>query len=666
VALADLTFHSDVTSDVVFRDVDVADALVDLVDGKTFVPNLELLRRPAEQRLVRMTGRVTSGEGLSWRDWWKGQREGFSGIRRQVAVTAQNSTQVVVTLRVERSVVRLIAEGLADVPPMEGAQEVLLTAQQALELSNALVAGGFTDHESMRVASGLPLVRSLQVQVGGARAQVAMSAAEHHAFDALQALVQKEIDRESWQLYRHPTNEPDRAAFWRAERRWLEANPDPVERGRRFAGRAIANWSVLTPPLRARALEYLFARSDRKQLLVEADGDHLLAIVRSAPELGETELRLLELAAAVPGDRVWRECVDHAARADGGGRQAVRAVFAVLGPDAVLAALTDERPVVRRVAIDEVALVRDLRAAERLVALLDDQDVEVRRTAVHACGQLQIAAARTPVIKSIAADDTPPVVRRECLRALGRIGGDQAFAVLERALAAPVAEDKEAALRGIGELRDPRAAHLLAELAVAGHGKDLGTLARFYLQRFGGLMAVPALRHQVQIVTNPVIKTQLVLLLGGYQDPASVEDLIDLLREKQYAAEAAALLAGTTGLDLQGQTDRVGAIEPWWRRNKALPQWQWLLDGLLRTDVATQLRPEHFAPSAGLQAVPELARLMVECKQPWLCVLSSAVLRTVTNQDFGVVTIQTPADVREGIAARYRMLVEQQKAAQGK
>lgn len=667
VALADLAFHSPVGSAVVYRDIDVAEALLDIVDSKVFVPNIDLLRRPAEQRLARMTGRVAAaGEALSWRDWWKGQREGFVGLRVHVGVTDANAAFAVVALRQDRSYVRLLAEGLADLAPLPGVQEILLTRAQMVDLVAMLQQGGFGDAEAMRDTSGLPNTRSLQLQVQGARMQVAMPAGPHAAFDALVANVERTIESELWQLYRHPADEPDRAAFWRAERRWLDANSDPLERGRRLVARVFQNWGVLSPGLRGRALQHLFARTDRRQVFTEADGGRILAILKAAPEFGEGELRLLELAAGVPGDKIWRDCVDFAARVNGGGRSAVRAVFAVIGPDAVLEALQDARPVVRRVAIDEVVAMRDLRAAARLVELIGDSDPEVQRGAVMACGQLPVAVSSRRLIEMVSAEATPAPLRRESLRALGRVGGEQAFAVLERAMGASLQEDKEAALRGLGELRDPRSSHLLAELAVHASGKDIGQLARFYLQRQGGILAVPALRHQLEVVQKPEIRTDLVLLLGGYQDTKVIPELLDLLRLKEHTTDAAELLAGTTGFDVPAQEDRVGATELWWRRNKNLPQWQWLLDGLQAAQVPTVLRAEHFVAGAGTKPVPELARLLVECKEPRLCVLVSAVLRTVTGEDYGAVGLQASLELRQSVAARYRMLGEAMEAAQGR
>lgn len=667
IPLADLAWRSAPGGNVAWRDVDIVDALLDLVDSRQFVPNLDLLRRPAEQRLVRFTGRlVVTGEALGWREWWKTQRDGFLGLRARVAVTEQNAGDTVVAFRQERLCLRLLAENLADLPPLPGTQEVLLTRAQMLELTAQLQKGGFGDAVAMSCPTGLPLVRALQLQVGGARMQVAMPAGEHAAFDALVASVQKVVDSELWQLYRNPATEADRGAFWRAERKWLDGNPDPIARGRRLVRRVFQDWTAWTPALRARALEHLFLRADRRQLLGEEDGERIVAVVDAAPELGELELHLLELAAGVPGDKVWRQCVDLAARKQGGGRQAVRAVFAVLGPDAVLAALQDQRPVVRRVALDEVVVTRDLRAAQQLVALLGDGDLEVQRSAAYACGQLQVAAADKGLIALIAAPGTVPLVRREALRSLGRVGGEQAFAVLDRAMTSPNQEDKEAALKGLGELKDPRAAHLLTEFVVVGKGKDLGDLAGFYLQRLGAALVVPALRQQLEIQKDTDVRARLVLLLGGYQDVRVIPDLIDLLHQPAYQADAAVQFAGTTGFDLLGQQDRIGAAEIWWRKNRQNPQWQWLLDGLRAKEVTTVLGPQDFAAGAGLQPVPELIRVLIECNQPHLCVLASAVLRTLTNEDFGVVTLTSSKEAREAIGARYRLFYEAQKTAQAK
>ncbi|MCB9876198.1 MAG: HEAT repeat domain-containing protein [Planctomycetes bacterium] len=661
VPLADLAFRSAPGSEQ-SPDRELVDALLLVVEPQQFVPNLDMLRGPAEQRLRRLTGRAVA-EGLSWREWWGTQRDSFLGVRANVVVDERNAARALVTLVQRQGTVRVLGEGLAELPPRDGAIDVLLTGEQLLALVQELHAGGYGDPAMLADPSGLQPTRSLQLQVPGGRTSVAVSDLEHPAFDALAGVVQACVERELWQLFRLVQDEPDRAAFWRSERRWLEANPDPIQRGNRFVQRALRGWAVWTEPQRARAIAFVAAHPQRVEILREQDGLAAIEALRARPQLGEYDQQLLELVANVGGDVVWRECVAMAVGT--GDRESVRRVFRVLGADAVLTSLGSEDAAVRRAALDEIVATRDQRASPRVIEMLGDADADVQRAAAFACGQLRAVEASRPLVALIAAEETAPLLRRECLRALGRVGGDLAFSVLSRAVTAPTLEDKEAALRGLGELQDPRAAHLLAGFLVVGGGKEFGELARFHLQRMGAPLAVPALRAQLPLAKDEELHADLVLMLGMFQDPGNVPDLMDLLRTRR-AADAAHMLEGTTGVELGtiGGDERIDRIERWYRESRQMEQWQWFLAALQENEVKTTLRPEHFGADQRFGAIPELARLLVELNQPRLWVLCSAVLRSAAGQDFGVVTQQMPPDVREGIAARYRVLAESTRAAQ--
>jgi HEAT repeat protein len=663
IPLADLAYRAQAGDTLEFPDVKIVETLLEVVQPRQFLPNLGLVGATVEPRLVRLTGRVRfDSDALSWRDWWQGQRDTFLGVRAAVRLEPATAGRAIVSYRHGDRMIRILAEDLAGVDPIADALEIVLPRERMLELAAALAAGGFHEERRMQVDSALPRQRSLQLQVGNGRAVVTMPQSPHAEFDALVAVVQRCVDDEVWQLFR-AKNETDRGAFWRSERQWRDANPAPLARGQRFLRRLVDVWPQLTPTLRARGLDHVLNHAERRQLWSEADGGTAVAMLATQAELAATDLQLLEFAATAPGDSVWRAAVDLAARAKGGGRAAVRAVFGVLGPDAILAALQDERPIVRRAGIDEVVVVRDQRAGPRLIQLLQDPDFDVQRAAIHACGHLQLTAASRAVVDLITTEATLPELRRDALRALGRVGGELAFPVLERAMTSPDMADKEATLRGLGDLRDPRAANLLAELVVVGYGKDLGALARVHLQRQGGSHAVPALRQQLGVVQNQDIRNDLVLLLGAYQEPQVVPDLIDLLRKPGFGPQAAMLLAGTTGLPLVDDIDRIENVETWWRRHKNQPQWQWLLDGLAAAGVTTSLRPESFTGASTLDAVVELTRLLVELAEDRLRALTAGVLRAATGEDFGVVTMQTDRDTREAIAARYRAWAETMRAA---
>jgi HEAT repeat protein len=534
-----------------------------------------------------------------------------------------------------------------------------------LQLVEELKGAGFMQAGAPRPPAGLPLLRTLELVVDGARSQVAAPLREQPEFDALVRLVERRADAELWQLLRHPTDEPERGAFWRAERRFRAAQTDPLAAQRRSVQRAIKVWPLAAPVQRRMILAWVLELPRRGELIREEDGRALLAIVAAAPELQEEQVVLLELAAAAPGDAVWRDCIELATRAPGGGRTVVDRLFQVLGADRVLQALADDRPAVRRAAVDEVVEMRDLRATDRLVQMFDDPDFAVRRAAVYASGQLRLQPARAPLTARIAAADTDPVLRRDALVALGRIGGEGAFLVLQRALAAPVADDRDAALRGLGELKDPRAAAQLASIFAASFGTATGELARSYLQRMGSALAVPALREQLA-VGHEAVRAEIVLMLGAYQDPQVVPDLVELLHRRREPLLVAGLLAGTTGLDLDTVADPVLALNEWYRDHRLEPQWRWLLQALERDKVPHALDPAQFAPGAGLLPVPELVRLLLDGETGRLRVLTAAVLRTHTGEDYGQITPATPPEVRRTIAARYRDLYESARAARGR
>ena len=659
VPLADLLYRAAPGEGRELPDVGLVDALLLVVEPTAFVPNIDMLRNPAEQRLLRHTGRMVTGpKALSWRNWWREQKDTFLGVRSRITIDENNAGSAVLILRQEGRRVRVLGEHMASDSPMANALEVLLTSEQMLALVRSLERDGYGNATAMRVASALPRVRSLELRVSGGRSSVSVTERAHLAFDSMVRSIDALVDAELWQMYRVAAEQPDRVAFWRAEQEWRRTHKSEVARAQRFFERVVRGWSTWGSEMQLRAIGFLIGHADRREIVREKDGVAIIAALKALPKLAAADLQLLEMAAGAPGDTVWRDCLAMAVSMDGGGREAVKSIFNVLGPDAVLSALKDERALVRRAAVDEVVSVRDPRAAPVLVEMLADKDFAVQRAVVFACGHLRVAIASRPLIDMIAAQGTDPDLRRDCMRSVGRVGGQLAFSVLQQSMASPNQDDKEAALRGLGELRDPRAAHLLAEFAVLGHGKALGRLARLHLQRQGASMAVPALRRQIPLAKDERIRAELVLLLALYQDPLNVPDLMDLLRKPKFAAQTVALLEGATGVDLQSVTDRVTVIEVWWRKNKDIAQWQWLLGALRGKDVATTLGLEDFASDANMSAVPELARLMVEVEHPRLWVLCSAVMRTVRGQDYGIVTEHTPANVRQGIAGRYLIAAE--------
>jgi HEAT repeat protein len=107
----------------------------------------------------------------------------------------------------------------------------------------------------------------------------------------------------------------------------------------------------------------------------------------------------------------------------------------------------------------------------------------VRRTAVQLMRQFGGNDALPDLTELL--DDREPQVQREAVRAILNIGSDQAYKVLERALAGGTAQSREAIMQSLIGLRDERATPLFAY--ILRHMDHRGPLAAAYLRAIEAL-----------------------------------------------------------------------------------------------------------------------------------------------------------------------------------
>jgi HEAT repeat protein len=319
--------------------------------------------------------------------------------------------------------------------------------------------------------------------------------------------------------------------------------------------------------------------------------------------------------------------------------------------------------------MDEVARLQDLRAtAPLLKAALDpEEDLEMRRTAIFALGRLGSADARRPLMQML--DDpereVEPVIRRTTWIALARIGGEEAFAVLQKAFPSPDDADRRAVVQALGAMRHPLAARELANIYVLRGDDSLGLLAYEYLRQQGDLLASPALEPHLSN-RNAKIRRQVAFLLGEFQNPTALPELMSMLADDRGRLRVIAMIAGITGLDVTASNDRVAEIRGWYARNANRSQSEWFLQALAGLAVRHSLKPDQFGPDVGTAAVPELTRLVLEAEQPYVRSLAARMLRVNTGEDYGAVGPLTTEAQRVAICERYRFLFDADKAASGR
>ncbi len=658
LALANLAFRSDDALGARYGDRDIVEGLLLVVAPRAFVSNISMLQQPATTKLTQFTGVDMSGRNSAWHVWWEKQRGQFVGSRLAVAITAESAARATLTWVGVDHEYRFFGESAewTDASLGDEVDRFVLSGAELDALVRRLRELGFMTTALLTTAAAevLPSVRSLQLEVDGARSKISGPGAGARWMDAFAAEIGAVVQRERWQLYAAATGRDEVLEYWRSERQWLADHEDPVERERRLLGRVLARLPALAGARRERAMQHLMALAVTDGVMQREHGAQIVELLRRREEIDAHALQLLEAGMLVPGGDYWRELLAVVEeRYDAGGKEALPGVFALLGAERVRLAIGSERPRLAVAAMIEAANLRDLGAVDVLLPRLDGDDPEVVEAAIYALGRIGAPAAR-PVLLAMETDPEVEIrTRRVIWVALARIGGDRVFEILQSAVASPALPDQMAALQALGELDELRAAHVLAQVLVSHGISPRGTQAIASLQKMGALLAGPALRRHLG-VRDARVRGEIVQLLAEFQDPTVVPDLIALLEDEPERTRTVLLLAGITGVDLAQQNDRVAFMREWWRSHKDLPQGVWYLECLQANQIPTALAIDDLAPKIGFRAVPELTRVLLETHLPHVRVMTAAMLRETTARDFGPVSLAMTPSTVQALADRYR------------
>jgi HEAT repeat protein len=129
-------------------------------------------------------------------------------------------------------------------------------------------------------------------------------------------------------------------------------------------------------------------------------------------------------------------------------------------------------------------------AVERLISILRDNDVNVRRMAANTLGKIKDVLAIEPL--SLSLNDGQASVRQEAVKALMEIGGESVELPLMRALRDGDENVRSTAAEALGELGDPGAVVALIN-ALKDHNSAVRVAAIRALGKIGDPRAVPPL-----------------------------------------------------------------------------------------------------------------------------------------------------------------------------
>ena len=623
LALGTLVHRSSETSD---DDAAIVEGLVLLVAPDDFVTGLKLFQPAAVDFLERFSGQREL-RGQAWRGWWESNRDGFSGLRGSLEITSVNGDRSLLLWSAGEYFLAFHGEEFPSSDLPVGCVSYILTAEQMVEIVTELRGLGFMSDLEPPID---PNAWSLDLSVGSSRVSGRFQPDGRGV--AIHRSVAAVAYREMWQQYRDASTHPDVTEFWREELRWRQENPD--ERDRRLVERILSRLPALDHAGRDRALSDLQTVRELSELITEADGVNLVEIASSLEEIDTSDFRLLEVALIAPGNLIWRRALEVLdLKTDGTSAEVSARLFRLLGMDRVVIAIQHPSRAVALAAMQYVAATNHQAAVPALMERMVDADLAVRQTSIYALGTLKADEARQALIEQEL--EAPPGIKRELWIALARIGGPGVMTILRRASTEPDLDDRRAALAAMGHTKSSEMAEILAA-RFANRGAELDVLAQqaeVSLRQLGTPLAIPALQPHLQM-ENGDARRQIVLLLGEFNDPMVVLDLIDLQRDPRSERLAARFLSETTGVDLRDVNNRIAHMNAWFAQNRSNTQAAWYVAALRRAQVPTSLSVFSLSPGSGVAAVPELTRLLVAIKDPHLVAMTGAMLRSTSGEDF--------------------------------
>ena len=192
-------------------------------------------------------------------------------------------------------------------------------------------------------------------------------------------------------------------------------------------------------------------------------------------------------------------------------------------------ALDDENPEVRAIAAEALGQMKDPRAVDALLGLLEDNNSGVRTTTVRTLGKIGTENTVKPLIKQLAADKNPDF--RICaIEALGNLNDKLAIEPLIKSLEDKVPEVRIAAARSLGSLGDERAEEALI-VKLDKSTQELQKQMILALGKIGGKKTVEALIRKLED-KDPEIRKCAAESLGKLGDLRSVDPLLRCLEDK--------------------------------------------------------------------------------------------------------------------------------------
>lgn len=647
VVLADVGYFHEVPALDEVLDRRIVPALIDVVAGQTFWPDLRVFQPLAVRRLQRLTGRSSTNTAAEWISWWQQSGSSFRARRVLLEVPEDQVSGFSLSLRGPRApggegtTIAASPDGLAWAAPDDLA--LLLPAEDALALARAVNASG-----ALRVADsgtsteGVAPLEAV-VRAGRRERRIAFSGdlTTGPAADLLAAATAART-RHGWQRYRTQSQALDLPSFVALVGSRFTPDRSDDERAAAFAELVTSSLSdARGEAWNAAALAELRALPRLGAALGDDGTRRLLARLGRCERLDGTSEALVLTLSKAARDEAHPLLLDFLTTRTGPrSADLLVQVFRDAGAASLAAGVADERVAVRAAALASLDESSSRELAEAAVKKgLADPDLTIRRESVRALGRLRCEWARKD-LEVLASK--PGDVRGAAVEALGRLGGRSSLDALMSAYAADDPGLRVTAVEALAATREPEAisaiafamtlddASIVREIASRmlveiGTDRAAAELRRVALDRgrlagpraraLGGLVVLlgrESMRDLVRLVDDPAdeVADEAALSLARWREPDAIPRLLAMLdKGRQPRAARRAIEGISLETFVKDDPQLVASLYAgWWEAARERGPRGWLVDALVISGIDTPELRNWETGKAGLEAAPVLIR----------------------------------------------------------